>query len=599
MTEPVQPLPARDAARNDHIARSRVLLAVACLLTTGAALAMWCRGIPAGDRQLAAQLITPGPVARRAPGPARPALGRTATGTTAPGRTTNVRNAAGEQSRPVIRPAGFTQAASPDTAATSAGQAAEAEESWQVVCIGEQRVGWSHSIARTRTVNDQTVIFSESSSRLEVKRFGQKLQMETELALEETADGRLLSFSLEIRNPPNAGTHSEGVVRQVSGSRQEEMVVTTTAAGRSTTTRIPWSDDIRSPGWQDRMIRQPLIRPGQTRTFKAFLPEFAQVATVKITADDERHVELLDGSQRKLLQLRMVQSVLPTLTTRAWLDADGRTLKTANDFLGQPMYTYTVSAEEALKELEGGELDLAVSTLVRVDPIRRPHEARTIVYRLRLPEGNPADSLSDGGTQTVRRIDEHTAELTVTAVRPATARLKTAVAAEYLASSRFLQCQDARVREHARRAAAGTTDPARMAVQLEQYVARKLTGKNFSTALATAAEVAENMEGDCTEHAVLLAAMLRAMRIPSRIAVGLVYVEGRSAFGGHMWTEAWLGERWVPLDATLGQGGIGAGHIRLSHSSFADDAPAPVASFLPLMKLLDGLEIEAVSVNGK
>ena len=154
-----------------------------------------------------------------------------------------------------------------------------------------------------------------------------------------------------------------------------------------------------------------------------------------------------------------------------------------------------------------------------------------------------------------------------------------------------------RVMEHARRAAAGTTDPARMAVQLEQYVSRRLENKNFSTALASAAEVAESLEGDCTEHAVLLAAMLRAVGIPSRIAVGLVYVESRTAFGGHMWTEAWLGDRWVPLDATLGRGGIGAAHIRMSVSSFADDAPAPVASFLPLMRMLNGLKIEVVSID--
>ena len=121
--------------------------------------------------------------------------------------------------------------------------------------------------------------------------------------------------------------------------------------------------------------------------------------------------------------------------------------------------------------------------------------------------------------------------------------------------------------------------------------------KNFSTALASAAEVAKSLEGDCTEHACLLAAMLRVQKIPSRVAVGLVYADRLAAFGGHMWTEAWLDGKWVPLDATLGKGGIGPGHIKLADSSLADDGPAPVTSFVPLMNMLSNVTIDIVSAE--
>ena len=126
---------------------------------------------------------------------------------------------------------------------------------------------------------------------------------------------------------------------------------------------------------------------------------------------------------------------------------------------------------------------------------------------------------------------------------------------------------------------------------------KELKKKNFSTALASAAEVAKNLEGDCTEHACLLAAMLRTHRIPSRVVVGLVYAERFGAFGGHMWTEAWLDGKWVPLDGTLGAGGIGGGHIKLADSDLGDEGPAPVTSFLPLMNLLSNVKIEIVRVE--
>jgi transglutaminase/protease-like cytokinesis protein 3 len=121
--------------------------------------------------------------------------------------------------------------------------------------------------------------------------------------------------------------------------------------------------------------------------------------------------------------------------------------------------------------------------------------------------------------------------------------------------------------------------------------------KNFSTGLATASEVAREMQGDCTEHAVLLAAMLRAKEIPSRVVVGLVYSDRHSAFAGHMWTEAFLDGQWVPLDATMGRGGIGAAHVKVTDSSLDEDAPTPVAAFIPMMHLLGQMSIEVVSAE--
>ena len=55
--------------------------------------------------------------------------------------------------------------------------------------------------------------------------------------------------------------------------------------------------------------------------------------------------------------------------------------------------------------------------------------------------------------------------------------------------------------------AANETDPRQLAVELEKFVKQAVTLKNFSQAFDTAAEVARQPEGDCTEHAVLLAGL--------------------------------------------------------------------------------------------
>ncbi|UPG93073.1 transglutaminase-like domain-containing protein [Luteibacter aegosomatissinici] len=72
--------------------------------------------------------------------------------------------------------------------------------------------------------------------------------------------------------------------------------------------------------------------------------------------------------------------------------------------------------------------------------------------------------------------------------------------------------------------------------------------------------------GDCTEHAVLLAALARSLGIPTRVVTGLVY---NDRFGGvdhvfvpHAWVQAWLDGYWVSFDSA--QGVYDTTHIALA-----------------------------------
>jgi hypothetical protein len=81
--------------------------------------------------------------------------------------------------------------------------------------------------------------------------------------------------------------------------------------------------------------------------------------------------------------------------------------------------------------------------------------------------------------------------------------------------------------------------------------------------------------GDCNEHTALYVAMARALGIPARIAVGLVYIHG--AFYYHAWPEVYLEEPaagssalgasrglWLPVDPTLNEFPANATHLRLA-----------------------------------
>ena len=59
----------------------------------------------------------------------------------------------------------------------------------------------------------------------------------------------------------------------------------------------------------------------------------------------------------------------------------------------------------------------------------------------------------------------------------------------------------------------------------------------------------------------------------------------RPGFGFHMWTEVWIRDRWMPLDATIGRGGIGCGHLKLTHSNLSNgDEVSAILSVLPVLR---------------
>lgn len=479
----------------------------------------------------------------------------------------------------------------PTRLSAAEGSDPDVEESWSVIYMSGQRVGYGRSTVRKEQRDRQTIYLNAHEEHITMRRFGQEIKMISRTKTEETEDGHLLTYTYEMENPPAQSTRSVGTINGTS------LQIETMIAGRTSTRTLKWNDSIRSPMYQDRLLREQPLKPGDSRSLRVFMPELANVADIRLQADDYREVKLHDGSLKKLLKVRMSQSVLPGIEMRAYLNDEGESVRVEAGLLD--MVTWIVPKEVALQEIAGAELDVTVNTLIQVkNPPADVHRQNSAVYRIKTPGRNPFEFLPKSDIQQVTRISDDTADITLRSQRPERQTTSTVKAPEnFLGATDFLQINDARVQNHARRAAAGSTDPVTIAIRMEDYVQKNLKQKNFSTALASAAEVAKNMEGDCTEHACLLAAMLRAKKVPSRVAVGLVYAERYAAFAGHMWTEAWLDGQWVPLDATLGKGGIGVGHIKLADSDLSNEGPAPVLSFLPLMNVLEDVSIECVSIS--
>jgi hypothetical protein len=133
--------------------------------------------------------------------------------------------------------------------------------------------------------------------------------------------------------------------------------------------------------------------------------------------------------------------------------------------------------------------------------------------------------------------------------------------------------------------------------KLEDFVRDFIDDKNLSVGYASALEVARNPEGDCTEHAVLLAALGRAEGIATRIVNGLAWAPGFAGrdqvFVPHAWVQAWIDGRWQSFDAALD--GFDAGHIALA---LGDGDPLRFYQGVAALGRIDIVEVEALEGVG-
>lgn len=94
---------------------------------------------------------------------------------------------------------------------------------------------------------------------------------------------------------------------------------------------------------------------------------------------------------------------------------------------------------------------------------------------------------------------------------------------------------------------------AEVGAEIEAFVANYITEPSYIHSFSFASTVAKSRSGDCTEYAVLSAALARALAIPARVVVGTIIVDDGSTVEaiGHAWNEFWFDGRWWRIDAAM------------------------------------------------
>ena len=461
---------------------------------------------------------------------------------------------------------------------------------WYEVYLGQSKVGFAHS---TMKLVDGEVR-SESVFEMKIKRAGQVIGMKVAERTRETIEGKIIGFSGE--------TLMAGIPILKKGWIEEgEIVVKEKQFFRESTKRYPLDPRGKMTWGFLKLLREKgFKKEGMTHEASIYSSDFGMAKPTRaiVRTLGPRKITLGDEETTAYeTEIEMITK-LGSMKTTNWLDKEGIAVRTKMKMGGLAIDIRQTSEERAKAE-EPLKEDFLLNTVISLRA-EIPKDARRSVFRLKAKNGKLPDIAYEGNTQKVRRIDEQTIEIEVLAED--WKRIKKGkghplqVDAEFREPNILIDCEDKLVKRLAQQGSQGSRNVFEMADKLCHFVSHYVSSKNFSVGFASASEVARKREGDCTEHGILLAALGRAVGIPSRVATGIVYVKEfkgmKNALVYHMWTQFYLKGRWVNLDSALRKVRCPADRIILFASSLKNDSL--VESMLPTSELINNLTVEMV-----
>lgn len=478
------------------------------------------------------------------------------------------------------------------------------DDAWYVLLNGEDRLGYLH----TTTEVGSGQITSRQTMKLAVGRAGATIEISVKSSFVESAAGE----PIEARSVLNMG----GTPLTSHAVFNDEGIAYTVRQGQGAPSTV--NKPLPEAGWlppaaMERYVAQRLEAGAQEITVRTMdIASGPQVVEMTMRVEGEEDVEVYGRTVPAVVWNAEV-SMMPGVALREYVGHDGQRIKSTVELMpGVSLTVLLADRDLALSPLTPTEM--IANTLVTPDQrIDKPRALRHATYALRSIDGR-AITLPEVAAQRVVRRGPDQVEVTVdlTADPAAAADLP---GAELSAASVMLDHADPDVKRLATRWVAlardldrdGAVSDAERAEALRAGVHGFIQKKDLSVGFASAGDVARTAQGDCTEHAVLLAAVLRGAGVPARCVSGLVYADQfaghEGVFGYHMWTQAWVdpdgagprAAQWTDFDATLPTVAYDATHITLAVTNLNEGVMGnDMAALLPV---LGNLEIRVLEVG--
>ncbi|MBN1847109.1 MAG: lasso peptide biosynthesis protein [Deltaproteobacteria bacterium] len=425
---------------------------------------------------------------------------------------------------------------------------AEAQREWKEIFIRDKKAGYA--VSTLKPFEDGYFIQEEVFLRLNLMGMGRDLYMVTQTNIDDRFLLRNFYFKM-----------TSGVVQfYFTGHVEGDQLIVKTGMGKDQRTQtIQLSRTPMMNAGVGYFFQSKKIQVGDTFTMPLFDPAtMAQKeAVIRVTAKESLDIRGI------VYQAFRLEAEMWGRPMTFWVDEHGSTLK-EEGFMG--LTTIKSSAANAPLDMESGtDEDFYEITSVPIDQAL-PDPMRLNYLKLRIHGIDPSalpSGLAEGDD------DRQAFYRDIVVIQKEELPLKAPYALPkkdwpisfrpFVEPEFNIESDATEIIQQAREIAGDDANPLSVARKLMLWVYRNLD-KRPVVSIPSALEVLKTRMGDCNEHATLITAMLRAVGIPARLNVGIVY--NRNAFYYHAWTEAYLGN-WITMDATMNQMPADVSHIRL------------------------------------
>ncbi len=476
-------------------------------------------------------------------------------------------------------------------------------EEWVVIVLDGKKCGYGMTQTTPVETSSGPGYLTLNHQEFLVKRLGVSLKMTETTKVTEDGEGGVLSYE--------DNTDAGGAAIASSGVRDgDEMVVS--SRGQTQRFHLPRLAALGPEAIRRATLRVPL-QPGQQFSFDTFDTDYPQAIVSESGSVVKRESVDVRGTKREVWRLSSTESFIPGVVSTTWVDDQGNDVLMDASLPGfGTLHEYVTNRAECMQQPEGAEI-FSTSLIHPQRALRDVHSLGQAVYRLTSVDQSRDLTLWNADQQRVLSSGPGTCEVEVTTprIQPSDATWQlphedTTELHSYLQASSYLEVNAPIIQTLARRAVGDEKNPVLAAHKIQEFVRAYITKKDLNVGFGSAEETANSREGDCTEHAVLCAALGRAVGLPTRCVVGFGYVPPGDAiptiteakdtqtgiFGFHMWAEAWIADNeWVPMDAALD--GFDVGHIAITKSALEEVNPV-VDLNIPVLQLMQKLRIDVV-----
>ncbi|MDI6783357.1 MAG: transglutaminase-like domain-containing protein, partial [bacterium] len=466
------------------------------------------------------------------------------------------------------------------------------QENWLNVFLMGEKIGYYHETKQETIFNKEPVYEINSEMISKLVRFGIEFNIRqvSQVYLAKDYSARFCRYQEEMF----------GSQKIVSATVQgNKLFVEINLNGEITKQTLDWN----TSSYFDAAVTEKIIHDGlisgKQYQFKVYSPELARWFEMSASVGTTERIEL-NGVTKEAVVVKSDYTLTPELSSVTWISkADQQVVKAELGNYGMQMVQVPeAEAKEFKQKMEIKNLASIASNITFTEPSEVTKMRVNITYR----EGNPGSLIPEDSRQKWENSADTTAHsrilvITANSIDESTApelpfKIKDEKITRFLSSTPYIQSDDTAIVATAKRIAGNEKNSAKVAVALCNWVNSYVENKGFDTGFASAKDTFRTKRGDCTEHSVLLAALTRAVGVPTKIATGITYAE--DGFYYHMWVEVYLG-KWVPLDPTMGETRVNATHIKLAETETREDELSDYA--LKLLRSLKKFQLEVLDYD--